>query len=143
MSSSSDDIAALYPLAEHRPDLLRTGTGAPLESLTVENLAQGRASQADIAIGADALRLQARVARGAGRSRLAENFERGAELVAVPDAVLLEIYELLRPGRAARIEVLLDAATMLRRDYGADRVASLVEEAAATYQRRGLFRRRF
>ena len=143
MSSSTEAGIALYPLAERRPDLLSTGTGAPLESLTVENLASGTVSQADIAISADALRLQAGVARGAGRARLAENFERGAELVAVPDAVLLRIYELLRPGRAAGIEVLQEAATMLRRDYGAERVAVLVEEAAHAYQLRGLFRRRF
>ena len=143
MSSSTEAGIALYPLAERRPDLLSTGTGAPLESLTVENLASGIASQADIAIGADALRLQAGIARDAGRARLAENFERGAELVAVPDAVLLEIYELLRPGRAAGIAVLQEAATMLRRNYGAERVAALVEEAAQAYQRRGLFRRRF
>lgn len=143
MSSSTDADADLYPVAERRPDLLSTGTGASLESLTVENLASGAASQADIAIGADALRLQARVARGAGRTRLADNFERGAELVAVPDAVLLEIYELLRPGRAASIAVLQEAAAMLRRDFGAERVAALVEEAAENYQRRGLFRRRF
>ena len=143
MSSSTEAGIALYPLAERRPDLLSTGTGAPLESLTVENLASGTVSQADIAISADALRLQAGAARGAGRARLAENFERGAELVAVPDAVLLEIYELLRPGRAAGIEVLQEAATMLRRDYGAERVAVLVEEAAHAYQLRGLFRRRF
>lgn len=141
MSSPTD--ADLYPVAERRPDLLTTGTGAPLDHLTVENLASGSAGQADIAISADALRLQARVARGAGRSRLAENFERGAELVAVPDAVVLEIYELLRPGRAASIDILLQAADGLRRDYGAERIALLVEEAAATYLRRGLFRRRF
>ena len=61
MSSSTEAGIALYPLAERRPDLLSTGTGAPLESLTVENLASGTVSQADIAISADALRLQAGV----------------------------------------------------------------------------------
>lgn len=141
--SFPDDTAALYPLAERRPDLLATGTGKPLESLTVEAVAAGRLDQADIAISPQALRLQAQVARDAGRTRLAENFERGAELVGVPDHVLLEIYELLRPGRAASVGVLMDAAAMLRREHGAEAVAALVEEAAAAYQRRGLFRRRF
>lgn len=141
--SSPENPAASYPLAEKRPDLLTTGTGRPLADLTVENLAGGGLGQADIAISAQALRLQAQVARGAGRVRLAENFERGAELVAVPDDVLLEIYELLRPGRAATIEVLHAASALLRRDYGAEAVAALVDEAAETYQRRGLFRRRF
>ena len=116
MSSSPDANGDLYPVAECRPDLLATGTGAPLESLTVANIACGKAGQADIAIGAGALRLQAKVARSAGRAKLAENFERGAELVRVPDAVLLEIYELLRPGRAARIDDLLDAAGEFQRE---------------------------
>ncbi len=141
--SSPEKPSALYPIAEKRPDLLSTGTGRPLADLTVENLAGGSLGQADIAISADALRLQAEVAREAGRVRLAENFERGAELVAVPDDVLLEIYELLRPGRAASVDVLREASAMLRRDYGAEAVAALVDEAAETYQRRGLFRRRF
>lgn len=141
--SSPERPSKLYPVAENRPDLLTTGTGRPLADLTVENLASGGLGQADIAISSEALRLQAQVARDAGRARLAENFERGAELVTVPDNVLLEIYELLRPGRAATIEVLQEAAAMLRRDYGAEAVAALVDEAADTYQRRGLFRRRF
>lgn len=141
--SSPESDSPLYPLAERRPDLLVTGTGKPLEALTVKALAEGSLGQADIAISPEALRLQAGIARDAGRVRLAENFERGAELVGVPDAVLLEIYELLRPGRAASMDVLLDAAAMLRRDHGAEAVAALVEEAAEAYQRRGLFRRRF
>ncbi len=143
LSSRHEDDAALYPLGERHPDLLLTGTGKPFESLTVESLCAGESSQDDIAISAEALSLQARVARSTGRPQLARNFDRGAELVGVPNHVILEIYELLRPGRASGIDVLLDAAAMLRRDYGAERIATLVEEAARTYESRGLFRRRF
>ena len=43
--------------------------------------------------------MQAGIARAAGRDRLALNLERAAELVAVPQDVILETYEMLRPGR--------------------------------------------
>ncbi len=148
MPSSPDSpptasTAEHYPLAEQRPDLVTTGTGAPFDRLTVANLASGRAGQADIAITPAGLRRQAEIARDVGRTRLAENFERGAELVAVPDDVLLATYELLRPGRSGSKDDLLEAAARLRQDYGAERVATLLEEASAVYERRGLFRRRF
>ena len=103
----------------------------------------GQLDQGDITITADSLRLQAEVARAAGRDCLAENFERGADLVAVPDDVMLETYELLRPGRATSARELLNAAQSFRDTYGAERIARFIEEAAEVYERRGLFRRRF
>jgi propanediol dehydratase small subunit len=44
------------------------------------------------------LRLQAGIARDAGRDRLALNFERAADLVAVPQDLILKTYEMLRPA---------------------------------------------
>ena len=41
---------------------------------------------------------------------LAANFERAAELVDVPQDVVMAVYELLRPGRAKDKAPLLDAA---------------------------------
>ncbi len=145
MPSSTDDLDldATYPVAEKRPDLVTTAKGAALDDVTVEGLMSGQLDQADITITADSLRLQAQIARAAGRDCLAENFERGADLVAVPDDVMLEIYELLRPGRAKSAQELYDAAQSFRDNYGAARIASFIEEAAAVYERRGLFRRRF
>ena len=87
--------------------------------------------------------MQAEVARLAGRETLARNFERGAELVDAPDDLILAVYELLRPGRAASQNELFEMARRLRDDNGAERIADLIDEAAKIYERRGLFRKRF
>jgi propanediol dehydratase small subunit len=89
------------------------------------------------------LRQQAEIARAAGRETLAENFERAAELVEVPQDTIMRVYELLRPGRAQSKSVLLAAAAELREQFGASIMAAFVEEAAAVYERRGLFKKRF
>ena len=60
--------------------------------------------------------------------------------VDVPQDEIMRIYELLRPGRARDKGPLLDGRRTLRETYGAERMAAFVEEAAAVYERRGLFR---
>jgi propanediol dehydratase small subunit len=74
---------------------------------------------------------------------LADNFERAAELVDVPQDFIMQIYELLRPGRAKDKAPLIEAARKLRADHKAERMARFVEEAAEVYERRGLFTYRF
>ena len=49
--------------------------------------------------------MQAEVALAAGRTQLAESLERAAELAAVPDELLLEVYTALRPRRATAAEL--------------------------------------
>lgn len=132
-----------YPLAEKRPDLARTRRGRKLEDLTLEALETGEVVLEDLRITPEALRQQAEIARAAGRPTLARNFERAAELVDVPQDVILRIYELLRPGRAKGKADLLAAAQLLRGTYKAERMARFIEEAAAVYERRGLFSKRF
>ena len=82
------------------------------------------------------LRLQADVALAAGRTQLAESFERAAELAAVPDDLLLEVYTALRPRRATAAELEEWAARL--EGYDAARTAAFVREAAAAYAERGL-----
>lgn len=132
-----------YPVAEQRPELVQTAAGKTLDALTLEAVEAGEVAMHDLRITAVALRQQAMIARAAGRDRLGENFERAAELVDVPQDVLLRVYELLRPGRAQDKAALLEAADMLRRDFGANVMADFVSEAAEVYERRGLFTRRF
>ena len=132
-----------YPLAEKRPDLARTRRGKKLEDLTLAAIEAGEVALEDLRITPEALRQQAEVARDAGRPTLGRNFERAAELVDVPQDVILRIYELLRPGRASGKADLIEAASLLRNTYKADKMASFIEEAAEVYQRRGLFSRRF
>jgi propanediol dehydratase small subunit len=132
-----------YPLAEKRPDLVRTRRGKKLEELTLEALETGNVALEDLRITPEALRQQAEIAVAAGRPTLARNFERAAELVDVPQDVILGIYELLRPGRAKGKADLLEAARLLRETYHAEQMAAFIEEAALVYERRGLFAKRF
>ena len=132
-----------YPLAEKRPDLVRTRRGKKLEDLTLAALEAGEVALEDLRITPDALRQQAEVSVSAGRPTLARNFERASELIDVPQDVILKIYELLRPGRAKGKTDLLDAANLLRGTYKAERMAAFIEEAADVYERRGLFSKRF
>ncbi len=135
--------ADLYPVAEKAPDRVRTQNGLKLDDLTVEAVLDGRVKREDIVITPQALLLQADIARAAGREALARNFERAADLVRVPQDLLLDTYELLRPGRAPGAEAMRARAALLRRDFGAARIAALIDEAAAVYERRGLFAKRF
>ena len=138
-----DDLDSLYPVGEKQPEHVRTRNGHTLGDLTLENLLAGQVDSSDFRITSDGLRLQSAIAEKAGRPNLAQNLRRGAELVEIPDTVLLNIYELLRPGRAQSADELRNAANQLREIYGAKETASLIEEAALVYERRGIFQRRF
>jgi len=135
--------AADYPLAQKRPDLVRGAGGKSLDEITLDKVVAGDITMADLRITPEALRAQAEIARAAGRPTLAANFERAAEMVGIPQATIMEIYELLRPGRAKDKAELIAAARRLRDEYGALRLAAFLEEAAEVYDRRGLFRFRF
>lgn len=132
-----------YPLAEKRPELIAGRRGKRLDEITLDKLLAGEVALEDLRITPAALRMQAEISRAAGRPMLAENFERSAELVDVPQDFIMAVYELLRPGRAKDKTPLLEAARRLRDEYKAEQMARFVEEAAAVYERRGLFRYRF
>jgi len=132
-----------YPLAENRRDLVRGRRGKSLDQLDLAALENGDVIMEDLKITARALQLQAQIARNSNREKLAQNFERGAELVEVPQEYLMEIYELLRPGRAQDKRVLEKVAENLRATYNATHMAEFIEEAAEVYEARGLFASRF
>jgi propanediol dehydratase small subunit len=132
-----------YPLAEKRPDVVQTKTGKSLDEISLEAVLSGRVDLEDLRITGQALRQQAEIARAAGRATLAANFERGAEMVDIPQDVIMRVYELLRPGRAGSKDELIAAARELRDAYGAKDVATFIEEAADIYERRALFKRRY
>ena len=142
-AKTPDDLDSVYPVGEKQPERVRTRNGHMLGELTLENLLAGQVDSSDFRITSDGLRLQSAIADKAGRPNLAQNLRRGAELVEIPDTVLLNIYELLRPGRAQSADELRNAANQLRETYGAIETASLIEEAALVYERRGIFQRRF
>ena len=87
-----------------------------------------------------ALCAQAAVAQQAGFGELAQNLLRAAELMAVPNEQLLEMYDALRPGRSTAEELTAMADT-LRQEFGATQTAAYVEEALGVYTQRGLLKK--
>ena len=128
--------AANYPLAENMADKIATPTGKPFSSLSYEQVINGQISAEDMRIAPETLEMQAQVAESVGREAFAGNLRRAAELIAVPDDRLLEIYNALRPYRSTKQE-LLDIANELDGKYGAKTAATLVREAAEVYEKRG------
>ena len=106
----------------------------PLEAETNNSMPIPHLSQ----ITAATLQKQAAKAIAAGFAQLPYNLVRAAELTKVPDGELLEIYELLRPGRATYKQLLM-VADKLVTVYGASETAAYVRDAASEYLRRNLF----
>lgn len=132
-----------YPLAEKHPGEVRGARGRSLADITLEAVLDGEVAMEDLAITPEALRWQADIARAAGRSTLADNFERAAELARVPQDEIMAVYELLRPGRSRSPQPLLEAAERFRTVHAAPRMAAFLQEAAEVYERRGLFSFRY
>ena len=122
-----------YPLGARRPDLVRTPGGLALDEL---ELHADRVVPAELRATPETLRLQAELARAAGRTQLADNLLRAAELAPLPDETILEIYTALRPRRSTEAEL----ATWAERldGWSAPRSAAFVREAAQVYAERGL-----
>jgi propanediol dehydratase small subunit len=128
----SFDPTSDYPVGSQRPDLVVTASGRGLDELVLED---GGIEASELRAAPSTLRLQAEVARAAGRSQLADNLLRAAELASLPDETILGIYTALRPRRstaadlehwAARLDALAAPAT-----------AAFVRAAADAYARRG------
>jgi propanediol dehydratase small subunit len=131
------DPRADYPLGARRPDLVSTPSGLPFEGLTLEALRAGRIVSSDMRATPETLRRQSEVAEASGRTQLAENLARAAELTAVPEEVVLEIYTALRPHRSTAAE--LEAwAARLEGEFGAAASAAFVREAKLAYTERRL-----
>src|SRR5216683_48359 len=96
------DPSSDYPLGARRPDLVRTPGGIALDELELHG--EG-VETAELRATPETLRLQAEVAREAGRMQLAENLLRAAELAVLPDETILEIYTALRPRRSSGAEL--------------------------------------
>jgi propanediol dehydratase small subunit len=129
-----------YPLLENAADRLRAFSGRPLGDIMLEAAANGDLTADDLRIHAETLRLQAEVARQAGYDQLAANLLRAAELTVIPNEEVLQIYELLRPGRVSHAQ-LLQLAERLEQRYQASENARFIREAAEVYRERALLLR--
>lgn len=127
-----------YPLRDD--PALATRSGRPLAEITEAAAAAETLAIDDLQISAATLQAQATIARAHGYTQLGQNLTRAAELTAVPNAEILRMYELLRPGRAS-YDVLRALAAELEERYGAVETAALVRDAAEAYQLRGITER--
>ena len=141
--SEERTLEEMYPIGEKQAERVETRGGRRLSELTLDALVAGDVGQDEFSITPAALRLQAGIARQAGRETLARNFERAAELTDVPTETIMDVYESLRPGRCRSKAELQAKATMMHKQFGATLTAALIEEAAEIYERRGIFRFRF
>jgi len=126
-----------YPLGAQMDVLSKTGKRQ--SEITLDAVNRGEITPEDIKISKETLLLQGQAAKESGRSHLGQNFERAAELVDIPDDLLLEIYGKLRPYRATKSE-LLDIADMLTTRYNAPMCAKLVTQATQIYEKRGILK---
>jgi propanediol dehydratase small subunit len=112
---------------------VRTPGGIPLAELSLHG---ERVDASELRATPETLRLQAEVARAAGRVQLAGNLVRASELASLPDEAILEVYTALRPGRSTAAD-LEGWAERLERSQ-APETAAFVRDAARVYAERGL-----
>jgi propanediol dehydratase small subunit len=135
-ASSTGVTAAQYPLGEKIPGQIASASGKKLSEFSLAGIESGALTAEDFRIAPQTLEMQAQVAESVGRDSFARNLHRAAELIAVPDARLLEIYNALRPYRSTKAE-LLAIADDLETTYHCKINANFVREAAAVYEQRG------
>ena len=120
-----------YPLGEHEREQIASKTGKKLDEITLDAVMRNQIAPDDIKIS------KGQVAKENGNDPMEKNFERAAELVDVPDDVILKMYDKLRPNRSTKLELVLMAQELLEK-YNAKNCARLVMEAAEVYEKRGI-----
>ena len=128
-----------YPLGEYEKERITSKTGKKLTDITLDEVMKDHVSSDDIKISKEMLKAQGQVAKEAGNDPMEKNFERAAELVDVPDDVILKMYDRLRPNRSTKLELVMMAQELLEK-YNARNCAKLVMEAAEVYEKRGILR---
>lgn len=126
-----------YPLGEFEKDKIASKTGKKLEDITLSEVMKNHISSEDIKISKETLKYQGEIAKKAGNDPMELNFARAAELVDVPDDVILEMYDKLRPNRSTKLELVTMAQELLEK-YNAKNCAKLVMEAVEVYEKRGV-----
>lgn len=135
-SNVTSVTAENYPLSEKMGDKIKSQSGMNFNDITLDKIINGQIKSEDIRISPETLEMQAQVAESVGRSAFASNLRRAAELIAVPDKRILEIYNSLRPYRSTK-EELYEIADELENKYNCKINANFVREAADVYEKRG------
>ena len=129
-----------YPMLDKHRDEIRTPTGKGLTDLTLEKVLDGSVNIKDIRISSDMLHAQAQIAASAGKPQIGENLKRAAEMTQIPDDELIKMYDMLRPNRSTK-QQLVELAQKLEQQYQATICAQLVREATEVYERRGILKK--
>lgn len=135
-NNSGTMSAANYPLGEKSADKIYTPTGINLNDLKMEQVISGELKVEDLRISPETLEYQAQVAESVNRHAFARNLRRAAEMIAVPDDRILEIYDALRPYRSTKQEIYAIADELLNK-YNAKITSEFVREAGDVYEQRG------
>ena len=122
---------------EEEADPRRKAARANPADLTLEHLRAGKILPDDVTISRETLLAQATRAEAEGYPQLARNFRRAAELTAIPNDVLLQTYEKLRPYRSTYYE-LLAMSQEISACYDAPETGEYIRQAAEAYQAKGL-----
>lgn len=128
-----------YPLGEKIPEQVKSASGKVLADFSLQKVTSGELTAEDFRIAPQTLEMQAQVAESVDRDSFARNLRRAAELIKVPDAELLDIYNSLRPYRSTKAE-LYAIADGLESKYGCTINAAFIKEAADVYEKRGRLR---
>ena len=68
----------------------------------MEAVLAGEVTAEDLRISPDTLRLQAQIAEASGKVQMSKNFRRAAEMTALLDEKVLDIYNAFRPRASKR-----------------------------------------
>jgi propanediol dehydratase small subunit len=120
-------------------DPRKAASRVPLSELTLANVSSGLVEAGDLTIRRETLLEQARLADSQGYPELARNFRRAAELTAIPNDVLLETYDKLRPYRAT-YHHLLSISQEISARYDAPETGEYIRHAAEAYRAKGLLK---
>ena len=126
-----------YPLGKYEKHVIASKTGKRLDDINLDEVLKNHISPEDIKISQETLHEQGQIAKANGNNSMEKNFERAAELVNVPDDVILKMYDKLRPNRSTKLELVLMAKELLD-NYQAKHCAKLVMEAVEVYEKRGI-----
>lgn len=126
-----------YPLGKYEKHVITSKTGKRLDDINLDEVLKNHISPEDIKISQETLHEQGQIAKANGNDSMEKNFERAAELVNVPDDVILKMYDKLRPNRSTKLELVLMAKELLD-NYQAKHCAKLVMEAVEVYEKRGI-----
>jgi propanediol dehydratase small subunit len=115
---------------------IRSRSGRALDELTIGAVRAGTLAIDDFAISRPQLEAQALAAEADRHPQLADNLRRAAEMTAMSNERVMEIYEMLRPGRASQAQLVKLSRELA--GLGMPRVAAFIAEAADAYRARGL-----